>query len=411
MNSQKKFLKTVLIWALAIRVALAVVLTAGGLTYKLRLSPDSERYHRVAIEINADIENKVSTRYTWQDHGWFRFTALVYRVFGAHSWIIQACNITFSVLTIYIVSILASRICKDIFVYRAAVGFTAFFPSFIYWSCHMLKDPIAILAMTTLITGTVILRHQFSWRWMLAVIGTLLVYFGIRDYMFFVGGFLFLISITISLPAFGKSVGSAVIALPIVLCALPYFLGMGLFGYTFFTESHYFDLEYINHVRGAMGDHGSGAMYSDGRDVGVWTGDVLNNAKVALTGIFYFFFVIDLTDVSSIRQILALPEVILFIVLLPSMWRGVRIAYRQRKRMLPLLTFVFVVMVVYLSATTNMGALFRWKMQVMPALMILIAMGIRSKPKSYLYRGGCHLLKMKPGGFGRHGTDIVRPRK
>ena len=96
MNSQKKFLKTVLIWALAIRVALAVVLTAGGLTYKLRLSPDSERYHRVALEINADIENKVSTRYTWQDHGWFRFTALVYRVFGAHSWIIQACNITFS---------------------------------------------------------------------------------------------------------------------------------------------------------------------------------------------------------------------------------------------------------------------------------------------------------------------------
>lgn len=396
MNSQKKFLKTVLIWAVAIRVALAVVLTAGGLSYKLRLSPDSERYHRVASEINADIENNVFTRYTWQDNGWFRFTALVYRIFGAHSWIIQACNIAFSVLTIYMASILVSRICKDAFVYRATVAFTAFFPSFIYWSCHMLKDPIAILAMTTLITGTVILRQQFSGKWMLAVIGTLIVFFGTRDYMFFIGGVLFLISLTVSLPVSAKSVGSAVIALPIILCALPYFLGMGFFGHIFFSESHYFDLEYINHVRGAMGDHGSGAMYSDGEDVGVWTGDMLNNTKVALTGIFYFFFVIDLTDVSSIRQILALPEVILFIALLPPMWLGMKIAYRQRKRMLPLLTFVFVVMAVYLSATTNMGALFRWKMQVMPAMMILIAMGVRSKPKSYLYREGCRLLKMKP---------------
>jgi hypothetical protein len=231
---------------------------------------------------------------------------------------------------------------------------------------------------------------------MLAVIGSLIVFFGTRDYMFFIGGVLFLVSITVSLPVSAKSVGSAVIALPVVLCALPYLLGMGFFGYTFFSESHYFDLEYINHVRGAMGDHGSGAMYSDGEDVGVWTADMLNNTKVALTGIFYFFFVIDLTDVRSIRQILALPEVIFFIALLPPMWQGVKIAYRQRKRMLPLLTFVFVVMAVYLSATTNMGALFRWKMQVMPAMMILIAMGIRAKPESYFYRKGCRLLKMKP---------------
>ena len=54
--------------------------------------------------------------------------------------------------------------------------------------------------------------------------------------------------------------------------------------------------------------------------------------------------------------------------------------------MFPILLFGAGVMSVYISATTNMGALFRWKMQVMPILGALIAVGVVSMPHVPLYK-------------------------
>ena len=391
-DDRKRFLIRVILWAAIIRIILAVILTAGGISQKLRLSPDSERYHRVALEINDDQAQNIETRYTWQDHGWFRFTALVYRIFGPKAWIIQAFNIAASTLTVYMVAILAMAISRDIFVLRATTLFTAFFPSFIYWSCHMLKDPIAILAMTSLITATVILRQKVSVKWIVIAVASLSVFFGIRDYMFFVSLFLFLAGTLLFRKQTVERRGISAVLSLIIICILPSLLGMGILGQNFFRESHYFEMEYINHVRGAMGDHGTGAMYSANTTVAIWTEDLLQNAQVALTGLFYFFFVIDLTNINSIRQILALPEVILFVVLLPSMFRGTIFAWGHRSTMIPLLIFAFGVMTVYISATTNMGALFRWKMQIMPVLMVLMAIGIRTKPNGLIYNVGCQFL-------------------
>lgn len=395
-RNNREFLKKVLIWAFVIRIGIVMIFVATDAIYHLRLSPDSERYHREAQEINVELDTNIQPIYGWKDDGWFRFTALVYRYLGAHSLWIQILNVSFSVLTVYVASILASQICKDPFVYRATVLFTAFFPSFIYWSCMMLKDPIAILAMTTIITGTIILRDGFSLRWLLVTVAALLVFYGVRDYMFFVSGAIFAGATILFLPRKHGSYWSAVASVPTVVCILPLALGLGWFANQYYKDSIYFDMDYINNVRVAMGDHGTGAMFkSEDGEVATWGDDMLSNIATASKGVFYFFFVIDITNVNSTRQIMALPEVILLMLLMPSLWRGMKTAWKHRVKMIPLLLFVFIVMAVYLSATTNMGALFRWKMQVMPAMMILIAMGVRLKPDGLFFRWGCKLVGLK----------------
>ena len=166
---------------------------------------------------------------------------------------------------------------------------------------------------------------------------------------------------------------------------VPYLLGFGYFGIDYGREAEYFDVEYINHIRTAMGDHGTGAMFEPD-EVPTWGGDPQQDIMTALTGIFFFFVTLDLTSIDSTRQIIALPEVLLFLVLIPSLIRGTKVCWAHRETTFPVLVFAFGVMAVYVVGTTNMGAMFRWKMQIMPLFLILITVGLLQSGKGVLYR-------------------------
>lgn len=374
-----------MLWAAGLRLACVTVFKLTNAVYLLRLSPDSERYHRTALLINRQLSAGYGTSFTWQDHGWFRFTALVYDWIGPYPLLIQLFNVACGVATVYFTYRLAMRTTGNLFVARAAALFVAFAPSFVYWSCLMLKDPVAILAMVLLVNAATELRFKLSAQWLLIGVASLIVFLGVRDYMFIVGGGLLLSTFVLFLPQRSESRGSAALCFVVVGIVVPLALGYGLFGIKFYEKSHYFDLEYINHVRVAMGDHGSGAMYSHD-SVSTWGTDWWQNLLTAAKGIFYFFFIIDLTNVDSTRQLMALPEVLLLIALLPTLWRGVQVSLKRLTIMLPMLLFAFAVMAVYLSATTNMGALFRWKMQVMPFFVIFLAIGMDDRRGGPFYK-------------------------
>ena len=76
----------------------------------------------------------------------------------------------------------------------------------------------------------------------------------------------------------------------------------------------------------------------------------------------------------------------MFLVLIPSLIRGVRIFWAYRETTFPVLVFAFGVMAVYVVGTTNMGAMFRWKMQIMPLFLMFIAVGLLQSGKGVLYR-------------------------
>ena len=63
------------------------------------------------------------------------------------------------------------------------------------------------------------------------------------------------------------------------------------------------------------------------------------------------------------------------------------VSWRQHKNeALPLFVFALSIMVVYGAATTNMGAMFRWRMQSMPFYIAFISCGLVAAGKGWHYQ-------------------------
>jgi hypothetical protein len=388
-GADRRYLWNVVALGLFLRGLLLFIFWATDAIFTLRLSPDSERYHRVGLVIMQEMNLGNFNWPAWIDDGWFQFTGFVYFLFGAHPFIMQLINVMVSCATVVVVFYLALEVSRSGPVARISAFLVAVFPSFIYWSCLMLKDPTAIFSLSLLVLSTLKIRSQYSSLWMAAMLLGLLLLLGIRDYMFFVCIGLIGVSMIFftpySVPRSGSWIGLA------ALCFVPMAMGYGVFGYSFISSSIYFDLDYINHIRVAMGDHGSGAIFEHSA-VATWgSGGLFADVLAFFKGVLFFFVTLNPTNIGSVRQLMALPEVLLLLLLLPHLARGLYWLWLDRQNSFPVLVFAFGVMVMLVSATTNIGALFRWRMQVMPLFIIAIAIGLFWARRGVFYRLACQL--------------------
>ena len=380
------FLKRVVVYGFLLRLSIVAIFHVTDAIRVLHLSPDSLRYHREGLFIAHEMSLGYFNWPNWIDNGWFQFTGLVYYMFGPHPFVIQFFNITLGAVTPVIVYKMLRKVYADERVARWSALFTAFFPSFVYWSCLMLKDPLSIFAMSLLVLSVVSLRNRFHIKWLVSMLFSLLVFLSIREYMFFIG--LFFIAASF-LPTTGWRVGpmlTKLLIIVIVVGSISLYMGFGFMGREYIAESQYFDINYINETRIKMGGHGTGAFFEDPSSA-LWGSDFWSNFKASAVGIFFFFFTIDFTRLGSVRQLMALPEVLIFVSLLPALWRGMLDSWRNhREATLPLFVFALGIMVVYGSATTNMGAMFRWRMQAMPFFLAFLAHGLLLRSSGFYFR-------------------------
>ncbi len=385
-RSERLWLVKLMLLAWAVRLAVVLVFNATGAIRSLGLSSDSFYYDRIGKIIAEKLRYGMAvTSPPWIDDGWFRFTGLIYYWLGDSSFWIQLINITLSTLTVLFAYIMAFKAYRDRNIARLTAVFVAFFPSFIYWSCMMLKDPAGLAAITMITAALVSLRQRVQPQWILFLAVGLLIYLGIRQYLFLV----ILLLIPVALVLFSShrltsSLGSLALALGAV-SVITHQLGYGFLGLEEIGKSHYFDVEYINSTRVNIGDHGSGAIFENPEDV-LWGRGAWENLKAAGIAVYFFFVSLDLTEIRSLRQIMALPEVLLFLSVVPALFRGTWLTFKQyRSTAWPLLVFGFAVVAVYGSATTNLGALFRWRMQALPMFLSMIALGIVTVRRGWIW--------------------------
>jgi len=386
-STDRVFLVQLLVLAWLARLFVVFVFNATGAIRNLGLSSDSFLYHRSGEEIARLLGQGVSIfELNWVDQGWFQFTGVIYYLFGANPFWIQLINISLSTAAVWFAYQFALKGFGDRNIARLTAVMVAIFPSFVYWSTMMLKDPAALLAMTMIVCSLVHLRQRISLGWVIALTIGLLIYLGVRQYLFLVC----LLMIPVAIIPFGQRrpgttlVSFAMAILAINAITIP--LGYGFLGLQEIRGSHYFDLEYINSTRVAIGDHGRGAIFDDPNQA-LWGSDWVTNIRNAFIAVFYFFVSLDLTNLRSHRQLMALPEVIVFISILPALFRGIWLTWkRYRRTAWPILLMAFVILAVYGSATTNLGALFRWRMQSLPMFMAMAAVGICVYQRSWVWR-------------------------
>ena len=246
----------------------------------------------------------------------------------------------------------------------------AVFPSFVYFNSLLLKDALSLFLFSLLGWAVIALRKKFDWKYVLALLISLMCFLGIRSYLFYIC--IPLIALCL-LPLFGRSSITSVsfVIMLVILSIISWFLDVGLLGINFFQESKYLDIEYINATRAEM-NAGRGRM-----GLGGWGENYLSDVTNILAGIYYFFFSINPFSLNSIRQYFALPEMLIMMLAVLPFLRGLKVTWNHfRGAGIPLVILGLSVLVVYTSTTTNIGALYRWRMQAFPFLFPILAAGL-----------------------------------
>ncbi len=380
----RAFLVRLIVLAWVVRLAVVIIFSMTDAIQILHLSPDSYRYHVYGVNIMQEMNRGVFNWPNWIDNGWFQFTGFVYYLIGPYPFLIQLVNITLSALTIVPVYLIAREISDDPRVRRMSAILTAFFPSFIYWSVLMLKDPAAIFALALIGYGVTVLRLRFRMTALFWIVFGLLIFLGTREYLFIVLIFLICASFLLFPYRPARNLLRAVMVC-VIVALLPAIFGLGVFGWTFIGTSAYFDLDKLNHIRVAMGDHGTGALFDHG-NVHTWGNSWTSDIFAILKTVFSVFIPVNPADIGSPRQLMAVPEIIIIIFLIRPLFHGLAILWKTRQKAIPLLVICFGVLAVYVAGTTNAGALFRWKTQIMPFFFIMMAVGIFYLEKGIVYR-------------------------
>ncbi|MDA9858389.1 hypothetical protein N9D23_09725, partial [Rubripirellula sp.] len=147
----------------------------------------------------------------------------------------------------------------------------------------------------------------------------------------------------------------------------------------------YFDIDKLNSTRASL-SRGSGRMFRATSQDSAWGQNTLTDITLAAKALWFAIAGVDLTDLRSARQMLATPEAFLILYSLPSMIAGIINLWRNNIRAaLPIILVTLAIVAVYGAGTTNMGAMYRWRIQALPGALLLVYYGAACRQKSLFY--------------------------
>jgi hypothetical protein len=381
-SSDRAFLWRLCISAWLFRLVIIILYALTDAIERFNLSLDHRRYDNEGIWVMNAMNYGDFALKSWIDDGWFQFVGLIYFLLWPSPILIQLINITLSVVTVIPLFLMIRELTADVRVQRFYAILIAFFPSIMFWSTLMLKDAAAILAVALVIYGVFVLRQRFSLWPLLGLVAGLVIFIGTRTYLFIVVVMLMPAAFLL-FPAGKKQIPWRIIILPALIGLIPMAIGYGYFASGEFQQSMYFDIDYINSVRGSMST-GSGALFDDGGHT--WGRGIGSDIWLAVTTLFAIFVPVNPFELANVRQLAALPFVLVMFYLFPFLIRGVRYLWAQRRLTAPIMVIASGVLAVYIGGTSNTGALFRWTAQVMPYFLLAISFAAFARRRSILAR-------------------------
>lgn len=373
------FLRSVYLWTLLLRGALALFLNvySGNSRFADMFWGDSATYDVRGYLLslywsgetltNLDIEGSVSG---W---GFYYFVALFYYMLGRNQLLIQLLNATMGSLTVIVIYALATRLF-DARAARWAALFMAFFPQMLFWSAAMYKDTAIMLCLAVSMYAVQRLSREFSLGWVIVFVATALCLMTLRFYVFYMVAFA-----TLGTFVFSQRRG-LVGRLASQVFLLLAFLGAFSFAASRETverQAEYFDLRRVQVTRSDQAALGESAF--DKRvDVSTTSG-ALSAMPVGLVNLLFAPFP---WSVTSLRQVLTLPETLVWYALMPAFVRGLVYTIRHKLRdALPILAFAIMLTSAYAVFQGNVGTAYRQRTQVTMFFFIFMGVGIVEKQR------------------------------
>ncbi len=304
-------------------------------------------------------------------YGFVYIVGAIYYVFGRNQLLVQLLNCTVGAVTVLVVYAIAARLFGQA-VGRWAALFMAFFPQMVFWSAGMYKDPSVLLCIALCMYAVVRLRDAFSPTFVLLFVGAALALLSLRFYIFY-----FVVAASVGTFVFGGRGGlpGRVASLVVLAIALGIAFTLGVRQETFEAQAAFMTLEQVQVTRVDQAMWGRSA-YGVGYDVTTPAGAL----RALPVGLAYLLFAPFPWAITNVRQLLTLPETLVWYALMPAFVRGLAHSIRHRLRdVLPILVFTVMLTLAYALMQGNVGTAYRQRTQVTMFFFIFMGVGLVEK--------------------------------
>ena len=366
---------------MVLRLGIATFLQLSGVEKTLSLTKDAFLYDETGKAIAEYYRTNGGT--SWPDrttsvfnHMYEHFVGLTYYLTDDSMFVVRVVNVLAGSLVILATWRMARYVTDPDTAYRCGI-WACLFPTQLYYSCLPVRDAQSTLGMTLVFLGMTAVTCSGRMRHVLALPIGLLLTAGFRTYVASV--LLFLIPIGwLATFLLVRSKGKSRFLGRLAMIAV---IGMAIAGPSgaesiFLTgkAANVTDLDYWNSTRDKM-NRGGGALYGDDPvpEIGKSISGTLQGVAI---GLYFFFVSVNPTEMTSVRQWMAIPEVLIVIYMLPKIYRGWwRIMRHHRFQFVSVLFVAAAITFGYSSVTTNAGPLMRWRLQVVNIYIVVAAIG------------------------------------
>ncbi|HUS09102.1 MAG TPA: glycosyltransferase family 39 protein [Pyrinomonadaceae bacterium] len=301
--------------------------------------------------------------------GMVYLVAAVYQLVGRNMLATQLMNCVFGAATAVVIYLCAHHVFQNIRVARIAGIAVAFYPSLVLWSAQGLKDGPTVFCLAVAILATLKLGEKLSIKYIVVLLCVLLALIALRFYVFYmiavaIAGAFIIGMQQISATSFARQF----VAIILLGLALTY---VGVTRSAGVQLERYGDLKLLQTSRS---DQARSAESGFGKDVDVSsTSGALSTIPM---GVLYLLFAPFPWQITSLRQSITLPEMVIWWASFPLLVLGLWFTIKYRLRMIsPILIFTVMLTLAYSVFQGNVGTAYRQRAQLLVFYFIFVAVG------------------------------------
>jgi Dolichyl-phosphate-mannose-protein mannosyltransferase len=321
-----------------------------------------------SIPVNADDITQRAMQMSGPGWGMNYLVAFIYTIVGRNILAAQFFCAVFGAATVPIVYHCAYKIFSNRQVGKNSALIVAFFPAFIIWTSQLLKDGLVIFLLVLAMVAVLQLQEKLNYKFVGLLMVSLFGILTLRFYIAYMVAMAVLGSFFVGHNNSLQSVFRRVAALLIISLGLIY---LGVIKTASEDIDKYGNLQRVQSSRGYLATSAESG-YADDGDV-----STVRGAMFALPiGFTYLMLAPFPWETKNLRQLLAVPEVLLWWMLIPLMIIGLWYTIKHRlRKAIGILLFTLMLTISYSLFQGNVGTAYRQRTQIQVFLVMFIAVG------------------------------------
>jgi len=301
--------------------------------------------------------------------GMLYMVAAIYKIVGQNMLATQFVNCVLGAASAPIAYLISIEIFPNRRVARVCALMAAFFPSLVLWSCQGLKDGPIIFLLTLSVLATLKLGEKFSLKFVVALVLALFALLTLRFYIFYIA----VISVGAAFLLGRRQLTAQSFARQMIVIIL---IGLGLayFGVNRYASQQFEAYSTIDQLQRMRRDASQSAASGFASDVDLST---TSGALTAIpTGLVYLLLAPFPWQLASLRQLITLPEMLVWWASIPLLVLGAWFTMKHRLREIaPIIIFTSLLTLTYSILQGNVGTAYRQRAQLLVFYFVFVAVG------------------------------------